>query len=203
MDAETSVPQEFVAVTDALRAALPHTRPELVLAETRGPARLAPHSFAVTATVTRNEAEIAIGRLVLLHDPAGQAAWEGTYRIACFARADVDPEMATDPVLPEVTWSWLEEALTEADADAAALGGTVTVTRSSRFGALADADPGDGAEDGGAGTESEVELRCSWSPRWDEEPARHLRAFCSLLADVAGLPPDIPGVVSIASRTRR
>src|SRR4051795_2795989 len=52
VDAERSAPREFGAVTEALRAALPHPRPEVVLAETRGPVRLAPHSFAVTATVT-------------------------------------------------------------------------------------------------------------------------------------------------------
>jgi hypothetical protein len=57
--------------------------------------------------------------------------------------------------------------------------------------------------DAGDGAESEVELRCSWSPRWDEDPARHIRAFCRLLADVAGLPPDVPGVVPLSSRWRR
>jgi hypothetical protein len=45
-------------------------------------------------------------------------------------------------------------------------------------------------------------LRCSWTPRWDDDPARHLRAFCGLLADLAGLPPDIPGVVAISARRR-
>lgn len=189
---------EFDEVAAALRTALSGTRPEIVLTETRGPSKLAPHALAVLASVrvsADSEAEIAIGRLVLLHDPAGQAAWDGTYRIACFARADLDPEMGTDPMLPEVTWSWLEEALSAAEAAAHALAGTVTVTRSSRFGALAeDAD----------GTESEVELRCSWTPRFDgdDDPARHLRAFCDLLADVAGLPPDVPGVVSIGARRR-
>lgn len=194
------MPDEFAAVTAALRAALSRTRPEVVLSETRGPSKVAPHSLAILASVNGsvngsvNDAdEIAVGRLVLLHDPDGQAAWDGTYRIACFARADLDAEMGGDPLLPEVTWSWLEEALSAEDAEADALAGTVTITRSSRFGEL--------AEDGDEGS-SEAELRCSWTPRWDDDPARHLRAFCGLLADLAGLPPDIPGVVAISARRR-
>jgi hypothetical protein len=187
---------DFDVVAAGLRRALDETRSEIVLTETRGPSKLAPHALAVLASVRSAHApddELAVGRLVLLHDPDGQPAWDGTYRIACFARAELDPEMGTDPVLPEVTWSWLEEALGAAEAEADALAGTVTVTRSSRFGGL--------AEDDDAGT-SEVELRCSWTPRFDDDPARHLRAFCGLLADVAGLPPDVPGVVALSARRR-
>jgi hypothetical protein len=157
---------------------------------------VAPHALAVLASVKSTAdapEDIAVGRLVLLHDPEGQAAWDGTYRIACFARAELDPEMSGDPMLPEVTWSWLEEALANADAQADALAGTVTITRSSRFGAL--------AEDDDEGS-SEAELRCSWTPRWDEDPTKHLRAFCDLLADLAGLPPDVPGVVALSARRR-
>jgi hypothetical protein len=182
---------EFTRVVEALRSALSATRPELVLTETKGPSRVAPHAMAILASVSHpgGSEEIAVGRLVLLHDPAGQAAWDGTYRIACFARADVEAEMGGDPMLPEVTWSWLEDALSDEGAAMHALAGTVTVTRSSRFGALADSDADESA--------SEVELRCSWTPQWDDEPVRHLRAFCSLLADLAGLPPDVPGVVAL------
>jgi hypothetical protein len=195
-DAVAAVPEEFAEVAAALRAALSATRPEVVLTETRGPSKIAPHGLAFTASVSasaEDRREIGVGRLVLLHDPEGQAAWDGTYRIACLARADLEPEMSSDPLLPEVTWSWLEEALRAEDAEADALAGTVTITRSSRFGAL--------AEDDDAGS-SEAELRCSWTPRWDEDPARHLRAFCNLLADLAGLPPDVPGVVALSARRR-
>jgi hypothetical protein len=191
------VPAEFAAVAGSLRGALAASRAEVVLTETRGPSKVAPHSLAILASVSRPgaaDSEIAVGRLVLLHDPDGQAAWDGTFRIACFARADLEPEMGADPVLPEVTWSWLEDALRGQVAEADALAGTVTVTRSSRFGALAE-----DAVDGGT---SEVELRCSWTPRWDEDPARHLRAFCDLLTDLAGLPPDVPGVVALDGRRR-
>ena len=45
--------------------------------------------------------ELGSGRFVLLHDPAGNTAWQGTFRCVTFARADVDPEMVTDPLLAE------------------------------------------------------------------------------------------------------
>jgi Protein of unknown function (DUF3000) len=196
-----SVPDEFSTVATALRAALAATRPEVVLTETRAPSKIAPHALAVLASVNRHggpsreDAEIAVGRLVLLHDPEGQAAWAGTYRIACFARADVEAEMGADPMLADVTWSWLMDALEANEADHDALAGTVTVTRSSRFGALAEDDPEEGSS-------SEVELRCSWTPRWDTDPERHLSAFTQLLSDLAGLPPDVPGVVALTARRR-
>ena len=42
--------------------------------------------------------ELGSGRFVLLHDPAGNTAWQGTFRCVTFARADIDPEMVTDPL---------------------------------------------------------------------------------------------------------
>ena len=112
---------EFDTVASSLRAAMEGHRAELSFRETAGPTKLAPRSLAMLASVKVPSSgsadgegaadEIAVGRLVLLHDPAGQAAWDGTFRIAVFARADLDPEMGADPMLPEVTWSWLEESL--------------------------------------------------------------------------------------------
>ena len=44
---------------------------------------------------------------MLLHDPAGNDAWDGHFRCVTFARADIEPEMATDPMLGAVGWTWL------------------------------------------------------------------------------------------------
>jgi len=172
------------------------------VSERAAPSRVAPFGIAFGATVQptrarvarslRGDAELGAGRLVVLHDPAGQPAWDGEFRVACYARAALDLEMVTDPVLPAVTWSWLEEALNDRSAQADLLAGTVTTTAASRFGSLA-------AE----GDTFEVELRCSWSPRWTPENAgAHLEAFVLLLAAMAGLPPEVPGVISLASRQR-
>ena len=186
-------PQEFTLVVDALLAA-GQKRQKVLIREAGRPTRLAPQGIALAATLERDDKELAAGRLVVLHDPEGQPAWDGTFRVACYARAAIDPEMITDPMLPGVTWSWLEEALAERGAEFVALAGTVTTTASARFGQLREDDD-----------TCEVELRCSWSPRWDPEDAEsvgaHLEALCDLMTMMAGEPPP-DDVVSLSSRTR-
>ena len=98
----------------------------------------------------------AAGRLVLLHDPAGNAAWQGTFRCVTFARAEVDPEMVSDPLLAQVGWSWLIDALASHGAEFVAPSGTVTSVSSESFGGMADEDPS-----------AEVEVRASWTPVLD------------------------------------
>ena len=68
-------------------------RSELHVEELPAPQRIAPYSAAITADVVANGDEVGSGRFVLLHDPAGNAAWQGTFRCVTFARADLDPEM--------------------------------------------------------------------------------------------------------------
>ena len=65
----------------------------------------------------------ADGRLVVLHDPDGQDVWDGDTRCVAFVQADVDLDIASDPMLPGVGWSWLMEALDVAGAEYAAAGG--------------------------------------------------------------------------------
>ena len=48
---------------------------------------------------------------MLLYDPAGQDGWTGTFRVVVQVQADVEEEMAADPLLGEVGWSWLTDAL--------------------------------------------------------------------------------------------
>src|SRR3954454_22719012 len=111
----TPAPSAFRrAVQDLTSAAW---RPELRIEQLPAPQRIAPFAAAVTADVLAAGEEVGSGRLVLLHDPAGNAAWQGTFRCVTFARADVDPEMVTDPLLAQVGWSWLIEALTSHGAE--------------------------------------------------------------------------------------
>ncbi len=172
-------PETFVRAVESLRRARP--RPEVQLAEIAAPGRLAPFSFATTAEVLRGAEELASGRLVLLHDPAGQETWDGTLRIVTYVTAGLDAEMAGDPLLAGVGWSWLIDALALHGARHTAAGGTVTQTTSTRFGDLA--GPPDSAD---------VELRASWTPL-DSDLTSHLLAWCDLLCSTAGLPP--PGVI--------
>ena len=107
-DADTA-PLPFRPAVDALRAA--RLRPEIEIEPTRPPQRLAPYAYALEAAVVDGEEDLADGRLVLLHDPAGHDAWQGTFRLVTLVRAELEPEMAADPLLPEVCWSWLTGAL--------------------------------------------------------------------------------------------
>jgi hypothetical protein len=169
-------------------------RPELVVSALEAPPRLAPYTWAVSveADAARpaggdlDEPDTS-GRLILLHDPAGQDAWEGTFRLVCFVQARLDPEQLGDEMLPMVGWSWLTEALEQHGAAHVALGGTVTQTSSVRFGDIA-----------GPRRDTDVELRASWTPVGDDLRC-HAEAFCTLVATAAGLPPV--GVVQLAQRT--
>jgi hypothetical protein len=173
-------PAEFAAAVRSLQTVT--VRPEVRVEEVRPPQKLAPWSYAVALDVLSADpaaggAELATGRLVLLHDPNGYEAWEGTLRLVGYASAELDPEMAGDPLLPEVGWSWLLDSLDLAGAAHRAAGGTVTQTSSTRFGDLA-----------GPRRTTDLELRASWTPAGQDVSA-HLRGFADLLCTAAGLPP--------------
>jgi len=155
-------------------------RSDVDLETIKAPKRLAPWSHAVGAEVLSGGDSLATGRLVLLGDPASRDAWDGTLRLVTYATAELDVEMARDPLLAEVGWSWLLEALDQYGAHHTAAGGTVTQTTSARFGDLA-----------GPAHVVEIELRASWTPL-DDDLGPHLTAWVDLLCTAAGLPP--PGV---------
>lgn len=163
-------------------------RAELSIEEIPAPQRIAPYAIAIAADVLDGEDDIGSGRLVLLHDPDGNPAWDGTFRCVTYARAEVDPEMGGDPLLAEVGWSWLLDALARREASYAAPSGTVTAVASQSFGSMAD-DP----------LRVEVEIRASWTPVLSvgADIAAHVQAWQDLLCMVAGLPLLPEGVVPI------
>jgi hypothetical protein len=157
-------------------------RAELTFEEEPPPRRLAPFAAAIGASVLDGDDEIGWGKFVLLYDPAGQEGWAGQFRIIAYVRAELDPEIAADPLIAEVGWSWLIEAL---DARAAGYGqtsGTVTRVVTEGFGSKQDEPMSTG-----------FELRASWSPGPDDDapPALdgHVAAWCDALCTAAGLPP--------------
>lgn len=172
-------------------------RTELTFDSEPPPRRLAPYAAAIAASVTDNgedDNEIGWGKFVLLYDPAGQEGWAGQYRIIAYVRTELDPEIAADPMISEVGWSWLIEAL---DATAGGYGqtsGTVTRVVTEGFGAKQDEPMSTG-----------FELRASWSPAAgeDEPPALegHVAAWCDALCMAAGLPPL--GVSALRPSRRR
>ena len=179
-NAGSTAPLPFRAAVDALRST--RLRPQIEIEATRAPQRLAAFAYALEATVVDGDQDLADGRLVLLHNPAGDDAWHGTFRVVTLARAELEPEMGADPLLPEVSWSWLTGALDARGVRYAAPSGTVTRAGSYYFGGLAAREPA-----------TQIEIRASWTPA--EGPggvpdmAAHLSAWCDLLCQVAGLPP--------------
>lgn len=187
-------PADFRDAVAAMNAAT--VRREIELGPIRPPQRLAPFSYALGAEVRHPATDVipeqsegdAFGRLILLHDPEGSDAWDGTMRLVAYIQADLDPSEAVDPLLPEVAWSWLVEALAEAPEQHTALGGTVTATTSVRYGDIS-----------GPPRAHQLELRASWTAT-NLELASHVQAFCSVLEHAAGLPPV--GVTELGSRSR-
>jgi len=208
-------PEVFAAAAEGIAALMP--RPGLEFEPLPAPRRLATysHALAVTATEQRAEGEVELGsgRFVLLYEPDGHEEWHGSWRCVTLLQAELEPEIAQDPLLADVTWSWLREAL--AGLGYAALGGTVSRCASSGFGELAD-----------QGTSTSVELRASWSPlppldedapgglaaqraaaaagcaRWTPQEAwaglaAHVAAWTECLATAVGLPPELAGVARL------
>ncbi|HXL59887.1 MAG: hypothetical protein QOC62_990 [Mycobacterium sp.] len=187
-------PAQFQAAVAAMNTV--EVRSEIELGPIRPPQRLAPFSYALGAEVRHPETAIvpersegdAFGRLILLHDPDGAEAWDGTMRLVAYIQADLDSSEAVDPLLPEVAWSWLVDALDARAGQATAVGGTVTATTSVRYGDIS-----------GPPRAHQLELRASWTAT-TPELGTHVQAFCEVLEHAAGLPPT--GVTDLGSRSR-
>jgi hypothetical protein len=199
---QREVPAPFAAALASLRAQ--RLRPEVRLAEIPGPTRIAPFSVALEGEVLagpgggagggpggragEDATEVATGRFVVLHDPDGQETWRGTFRVVTLVRATLEPELAADPLLAEVAWSWVTETLDAAGVEPIALGGTVTRVLSQSFGALA------GTPDG-----VDLELRASWTPV-GTDLGQHLAVWADLMSTAGGLPPLPEGVTALSPR---
>ena len=68
-------------------------RPHFVVDEIGSPQRIAPYAVAVSGELEGDEDPRALGRLILLHDPAGNSAWGGTFRLVTYANAEVEIEI--------------------------------------------------------------------------------------------------------------
>ncbi|MGW8483817.1 DUF3000 domain-containing protein [Microbacterium sp. NPDC055903] len=165
-------------------------RSDITVREIPSPQGLAPYAIAFAADVRPDDHGDSIygtARFVLLHDPEVPDAWDGAWRIVAFAQAPLEPEIGTDPLLADVTWSWLVDALQSHGARYHSPSGTATKTLSKGFGGLA--AEGDGAQ---------IELRASWTP---EEPFRpHTEAWAELVGMLAGLPPGSENIAVFGAR---
>jgi hypothetical protein len=198
--AEESEFRRAVAEVETAMTAQRQLRAEFRVEPETPPRRLAPFAYAVAATVLATpadpEGEIGWGRFVLLFDSAGQPGWDGKHRIIGYVRAELEPEMATDPLVNEVGWSWLTEALDSRTTGYRNISGTVTTVVTQGFGGKQD-EP----------TSTSFELRASWSPGVaGESPpglGGHVAAWCDVVSAAAGLPPLAPGVAALRPPRRR
>lgn len=192
------MPDAFATAVASMDAA--PVRPGIRVTPVRPPQKLAPFSHAVGLEVDRpdvgrtavpvSEGD-AFGRLILLHDPAGDGG-PGLLRLVAYLQADMDAATVGDPMLPEVAWEWLTDGLEGRLGTSVTavgyrdLGGTVTSTTSVRHGDI-----------GGPPLVFQLEMRASWSATGTDLSA-HVTAFAEVLATVAGLPPA--GVAALPRR---
>lgn len=183
-------------------------RAELEWRTIPAPSRMAPSTWACTGEIIVHEEELASGRLVILHDPAGQDSWDGTYRMVALVQAQLEPEFAVESMLGDVAWSWVTESLELHDAEARELGCTATRVVSQSYGALASRP-----------STVDVEMRVSWTPEpptpltapdtrgpgdaggveeLEMDLAPHFAAWTAMLAAAGGLPPAPPRIAPIA-----
>jgi hypothetical protein len=192
-------PPAFVAAVATMRAA--RLRPEIHCEEMPAPQRIAPFAAALSADVTVDGDDIGTGRIILLHDPMGNDAWDGEFRCVAYARAEIDVELITDPMLAAVGWTWLTDALDAHGASYHMASGTVTRVATESFGGM--------AEDSAA---AQLEIRASWTPHLSAgisagvelggalDVGPHVEAWGELLCTAVGLPPVPDGVAVIPSR---
>ena len=195
----------------------PQVRPQVSLQEIPGPTRIAPYSVALEGSVTLDGHERSQGRFVVLFDPQGHEAWQGDFRVIAMCKALVESEFGGDPMLDEVAWTWLTEALHASTGDVHALGGTVTRVLSTQCGVLANAPAGPTqSSSSDLGTRAEItsddhwgtavlglpsvdiEIRASWTPT-DTNLGAHLRAWAQLMCTAGGLEPLPDGVTALHS----
>ncbi|MBN2176073.1 MAG: DUF3000 domain-containing protein [Demequinaceae bacterium] len=180
----SEVPQAFREVLRSLRRA--DVRGDVVLVEAPAPSRIAPYAVALDGEIIVDGNAAASGRFVVLHDPDGQEAWNGTIRVVALVKAEVEPEVGTDELWGQVAWSWIDEALSDTPHEA--LGGTVTRVTNEAFGDLKE-----------RGRTVIVEMRISWTPL-ETDMTSHLKAWAHLLASCAGVPPLPDGVTMLPGK---
>ncbi|GAA3209028.1 DUF3000 domain-containing protein [Microbacterium terregens] len=182
-------PPSFERATADLRAT--EFRSDLSVREIPAPTGLAPECIALAGDVRPEQEGVdspyGTGRFILLHDPDEPEPWEGAWRIVCFAQAPLEPDIGVDPLLADVAWSWLMDALDSRHAQYHSASGTATKTLSKGFGALS--AEGDGAQ---------IELRASWSPLGSMRP--HVEAWAELVCMLAGLPPGSEDIAVFGAR---
>ncbi|MDD7466002.1 MAG: DUF3000 domain-containing protein [Actinomycetaceae bacterium] len=185
---ESLPPREFVTALESLKGL--DFRAELHVNQIPPPTRIAPWAVALQAEINDSEQldpDFYRGdaKFVVLYDPDGQLAWNGAFRIVLHSRAPMEADMGDDPLLGEVAWSWLTDALHQRGADFHSLSGTVTRVFNETFGDVTlDA------------TRVDLEVRASWTPQ-TPYLGEHLQAWADFIGHLCGLGPHVPGLSAL------
>lgn len=163
-------------------------RDELQVVSAPSPKKLAPYGISLLGEIN-TEQHFADSRVVVLYNPDGDPAWNSTARVIIFLKAEIESELADDPLILHIAWQWLEEALAKFNAKTQELSGTVTRTSAKGFGAIDEQSP------------STIEIRASWSPVDTGHLEQHIRAWGELVCVAAGIDPE--GVNSLHRNTHR
>ncbi|MCI5825376.1 MAG: DUF3000 domain-containing protein [Arcanobacterium sp.] len=185
---ESLPPREFVEALESLKGL--NFRAELHVNQIPAPTHIAPWGVALQAEINDSatlDPDFYRGdaKFVVLHDPEGQLAWNGTFRIVVHGRVPMDSEIGDDPLLGEVAWSWLTDALHQRGAEFHSLSGTVTRVFNETFGDL-----------GLDSSHVDLEVRASWSPT-SPYLTEHLQAWADFISQLAGLGPHVPGLAAL------
>lgn len=185
---DSDIPEPFTNALTSLRTAARTV--DLELTEIPGPTRAAAYSVALSGSLADPddpETEIADGNFVVLYNDADDGG-PGSFKVIVMIRAELDAEMSIDPLLPDVAWTWLEEALARFTGSVDDLGGAVTRTITTNHGRTAE-----------HGDSVELELRASWASQ-SSEVGDHLQAWGQALRTCAGQPVHHDGVTTLHSR---
>ncbi|MDO4664730.1 MAG: DUF3000 family protein [Actinomycetaceae bacterium] len=153
---------EFVEALYTLREHAKNSR--CIMREVPSPAGLARRSAALELELGSAKAQF-----VVLHNDEVDRHWLGNFRLVIFASAPLEGELVVDPLLADVTYTWVKESLDLAETRYKLLSGTVTTTQSHTFDEISLLDQ-----------RSELEIRASWTPL-DPNLGAHLRALEYLL----------------------
>ncbi|MDY5132166.1 DUF3000 domain-containing protein [Actinotignum urinale] len=178
---QIEAPADFLEAIETLRG---HTfRRDVRVAQIPPPENIAPWAVALQAetdvpSIDSHLPYRAGSRFIVLYDPENIHMWGSPLRIVCHIGAPMDTTMASEELITQVAWSWLNEALDGRGARHMNLVGTVTRTQNSTFGGI---DLRTSA--------TELELRASWTPH-GTDLSSHVLAWIDALSLVAGLAPE-------------
>src|SRR5699024_10452931 len=126
-----------------------------------------------------------LGRYILLYYNQHSDIWDCNFRIMTYIRTSIESDLGEEPMVSEVAWTWIMEALDEADATYRQPGGTATRVLSEGFGML----------DHQYET-IDLELHAWWTPAGAHLNI-HLTGWTDLVCTFACLPPVTEGVITL------